>query len=79
MVYWDGCRKIRKTIPLRSQAEEEINKTSFFPNWGEGRLKSMIEKRPDWCISRQRSWGVPIPIFLNKETNLPHPESTFIF
>ena len=71
--------KNKNNISLRSQAEEVIKKTSFFPNWGEGRLKSMIEKRPDWCISRQRSWGVPIPIFLNKETNLPHPESISFF
>mgnify|MGYP000035333202 FL=1 len=68
----------KKNHSLRSQAEEEIKKTSFFPVWGEGRLKSMIEKRPDWCISRQRSWGVPIPIFLNKKTNLPH-ENTLSF
>ncbi len=71
--------KNKNNISLRGQAEEVIKKTSFFPNWGEGRLKSMIEKRPDWCISRQRSWGVPIPIFLNKETNLPHPESISFF
>jgi isoleucyl-tRNA synthetase len=71
--------KNKKKISLRDQAEEVIKKTGFFPNWGEGRLKSMIEKRPDWCISRQRSWGVPIPIFLNKETNLPHPKSIIFF
>jgi len=64
---------------LRNQAEGEIKKTSFFPHWGEGRLKSMIEKRPDWCISRQRSWGVPIPIFLNKKTNLPHAKTSVFF
>jgi len=71
--------KNKKNHTLRNQAEEEINKTSFFPNWGEGRLKSMIEKRPDWCISRQRSWGVPIPIFLNKKTNLPHANTLSFF
>ena len=71
--------KNKNNDTLRNQAEGEIKKTSFFPHWGEGRLKSMIEKRPDWCISRQRSWGVPIPIFLNKKTNLPHAKTPVFF
>lgn len=53
---------------LRQIALEEIEKTEFFPEWGRNRLKSMVENRPDWCISRQRDWGVPIAFFRNKKT-----------
>ena len=51
---------------LRKKALNAINKTIFYPEKGKERLKSMIETRPDWCVSRQRVWGVPLPIFLNK-------------
>ena len=54
--------------PLRQIALEEIEKTKFYPEWGRNRLKSMVEGRPDWCISRQRDWGVPIAFFRNKKT-----------
>jgi isoleucyl-tRNA synthetase len=54
---------------LRSKALKAIDETTFYPNKGKERLKSMIETRPDWCVSRQRVWGVPLPIFLNKKTN----------
>ena len=54
---------------LRSKALKAIDETSFYPSKGKERLKSMIETRPDWCVSRQRVWGVPLPIFINKETN----------
>ncbi len=53
---------------LRELALKEIEKTQFYPEWGRNRLKSMIENRPDWCISRQRDWGVPIAFFRNKKT-----------
>ena len=53
---------------LRNKALKAINETTFYPNKGKERLKSMIETRPDWCVSRQRVWGVPLPIFVNKET-----------
>ena len=53
---------------LREIALSEIEKTKFFPEWGRNRLKSMVENRPDWCISRQRDWGVPIAFFRNKKT-----------
>ena len=53
---------------LREKALKAINETSFYPNKGKERLKSMIEARPDWCVSRQRVWGVPLPIFINKKT-----------
>ena len=56
---------------LRNKAIKAIGETSFFPAKGKERLLSMIEGRPDWCISRQRSWGVPLPIFINKKTKEP--------
>ena len=54
---------------LRIKALKAINETIFYPSKGKERLKSMIETRPDWCVSRQRVWGVPLPIFINKKTN----------
>ncbi len=53
---------------LRKKALEALNKTIFYPNKGRERIKAMIETRPDWCVSRQRVWGVPLPIFVNKKT-----------
>ena len=53
---------------LRELALKEVAKTKFYPEWGRNRLKSMIENRPDWCISRQRDWGVPIAFFRHKKT-----------
>ncbi|MDC0060883.1 isoleucine--tRNA ligase [Candidatus Pelagibacter sp.] len=53
---------------LRNKALKAIDATTFYPSKGKERLKSMIETRPDWCVSRQRVWGVPLPIFLNKKT-----------
>ena len=54
---------------LRNKALKAIEETTFYPSKGKERLKSMIETRPDWCVSRQRVWGVPLPIFINKKTN----------
>ena len=54
---------------LRSKALKAIDETTFYPSKGKERLRSMIETRPDWCVSRQRVWGVPLPIFVNKKTN----------
>ncbi|MFL2882850.1 MAG: isoleucine--tRNA ligase [Pelagibacteraceae bacterium] len=59
------------TNSLRKKAIKAINETKFFPSKGKERLMSMIEGRPDWCVSRQRVWGVPLPIFINKKTNEP--------
>ncbi len=56
---------------LRDKALKAIEETAFFPESGRKRLYSMIETRPDWCVSRQRAWGVPIPVFVNKETGEP--------
>ncbi len=56
---------------LRDKAIKAINDTIFFPNKGKDRLLSMVEGRPDWCVSRQRVWGVPLPIFINKKTKEP--------
>ena len=53
---------------LRDIALKSIDETTFYPSKGKERLKSMIETRPDWCVSRQRVWGVPLPIFVNKKT-----------
>ncbi len=54
---------------LRKKALRAIDETKFYPSKGKERLKSMIETRPDWCVSRQRVWGVPIPVFMSKKTN----------
>ena len=54
---------------LRSKALKAIDDTTFYPSKGKERLRSMIETRPDWCVSRQRVWGVPLPIFVHKRSN----------
>ena len=56
---------------LRKKAIKSINDTIFYPKKGKERLLSMVEGRPDWCVSRQRVWGVPLPIFINKKTKEP--------
>ncbi|BCJ08981.1 isoleucine--tRNA ligase [Pseudomonas sp. RtIB026] len=61
--------------PLRERALKAIEETKFVPAWGQARLHSMIVNRPDWCISRQRNWGVPIPFFLDKQTGELHPRT----
>ena len=53
---------------IRQNALNALKEVEFVPAWGINRISSMIENRPDWCISRQRAWGVPIPIFYNNQT-----------
>ena len=60
---------------LRQMALDAIADTNFFPENGRARLRDMIAGRPDWCISRQRSWGVPLPFFLHKDTGELHPRT----
>jgi isoleucyl-tRNA synthetase len=60
---------------LREHALRDIKKVQWTPAWGEQRLAGMIEKRPDWCISRQRTWGVPIALFVHKQTQELHPRT----
>ncbi|NIA71165.1 isoleucine--tRNA ligase [Pelagibius litoralis] len=60
-----------ETNDLRKKALKAIDETRFVPGTGRNRLRSMIEQRPDWCISRQRLWGVPLPIFVEKKSGEP--------
>ena len=60
---------------LRELAMRAVDTTAFYPSWGKARLEAMIKNRPDWCVSRQRNWGVPMTFFVHKETLLPHPRS----
>ncbi len=69
----EGEREKGKT--LREQAMAAVDHTQFFPAWGRARLEAMIKNRPDWCVSRQRNWGVPMPFFTHKETGELHPRS----
>jgi len=60
---------------LRDMARQAVADTAFYPSWGRARLSAMIENRPDWTLSRQRYWGVPIPFFLHRETGELHPQT----
>jgi isoleucyl-tRNA synthetase len=64
------------SIALREHANKAVDETEFFPSWGRARLEAMIKNRPDWCVSRQRNWGVPMPLFVHKETGEPHPKTS---
>ncbi|WP_394260952.1 isoleucine--tRNA ligase [Moraxella boevrei] len=61
---------------LREQALSDIGKVTWTPAWGQNRIESMMNGRPDWCISRQRTWGVPIAFFMHKDTGDLHPETS---
>jgi len=63
---------------LREMALTAIERVEWVPDWGKSRIAGMIEKRPDWCISRQRTWGVPIPLFIHTDTDEIHPETVIL-
>ena len=60
---------------LRQQSNAAIKSVSWVPDWGKERIRGMIENRPDWCISRQRTWGVPITLFVDQQTGELHPDT----
>ncbi|WP_313159293.1 isoleucine--tRNA ligase, partial [Mixta calida] len=60
---------------LRAQSLKEIKGVQWIPDWGQARIESMVENRPDWCISRQRTWGVPMALFVHNETEQLHPDT----
>ncbi len=60
---------------LREAALQQIGQVDWIPDWGEARIQGMVANRPDWCISRQRTWGVPIAFFVHRETGELHPDT----
>jgi isoleucyl-tRNA synthetase len=61
---------------LKSQALDAIKGVQWFPEWGQNRIEAMVEQSPDWCVSRQRTWGVPITVFTHKQSGELHPRTT---
>jgi len=70
-----GYRGAKPAETLRTTALRGVEATEFFPSWGQARLQGMIANRPDWTLSRQRQWGVPIALFVHRESGEPHPRS----
>ncbi|TVQ32611.1 MAG: isoleucine--tRNA ligase [Wenzhouxiangella sp.] len=60
---------------LRADALKAIDDVRWVPDWGKARIRGMIESRPDWCISRQRTWGVPLGFFIDRDSQQPHPDT----
>ena len=60
---------------LRGDALKAIDQVRWVPDWGKARIRGMIESRPDWCISRQRTWGVPLGFFIDRDSQQPHPDT----
>ena len=78
VVYRHGNRARMRTVragTLREQAMAAVDAHAVLPRWGRARLEAMIKNRPDWCVSRQRNWGVPMPFFTHKETGELHPRT----
>ncbi len=70
-----GMEQGEEGATLRQLANDAVADTQFFPAWGRARLEGMMKNRPDWCVSRQRSWGVPMPFFVHRETLQLHPRT----
>ena len=70
-----GWRGVKPVETLRTTALRGVEATRFFPAWGKARLAGMIANRPDWTLSRQRQWGVPLPFFVDVETDELHPDT----
>ena len=69
----EGANRTDQT--LREAALAAIEATAFYPSWGGARLEAMVKSRPDWCVSRQRNWGVPMALFVNRQTHELHPRT----
>ncbi len=70
-----GYKGVKPAESLRTTALRGIDNTRFYPDWGQARLRGMIANRPDWTLSRQRQWGVPMPFFIHRETAELHPRT----
>ncbi len=70
-----GYNGVKPAETLRATALRGVQETKFYPAWGQARLHGMIASRPDWTLSRQRQWGVPMPFFISKETGTLHPRT----
>src|SRR4029453_5530235 len=70
-----GYHGTKPAEPLRTTGVRGIQEPRFSPAWGKARLYSMIPNRPDWTLSRQRTWGVPLPFFVDKVTDELHPDT----
>ena len=71
-----GYKGAKPPETLRATALRSVDATRFYPSWGQARLHGMIANRPDWTLSRQRQWGVPMPFFIHRETGALHPRTS---